>query len=134
MVQWHIRDDKKPSGGRRNTVRARSKKLAWKGGKASLTKTVDSIKKEVRERTEKRGKTIKIRALEVKHASIAKDGKIVKAEIVEVSTNNANRLFARSNVSTKGAIIKVKIDGNEKLAKVTNRPGQEGSINAKLIE
>ncbi|MDD2531161.1 MAG: 30S ribosomal protein S8e [Candidatus ainarchaeum sp.] len=134
MVQWHLRDDKKPSGGRRNTVRARSKKLAWKGGKASLTKTVDSIKKDVRETAKKRGKTQKVRALEVKHASIAKDGKIIKAEIIAVSTNNANRLFARSNVSTKGAIIRVKIDGNEKLAKVTNRPGQEGIVNAKLIE
>ncbi|MGI6589698.1 MAG: 30S ribosomal protein S8e [Candidatus Iainarchaeum sp.] len=134
MVQWHLRDDRKPSGGRRNTVRARSKKLAWKGGKSALTKTVDSIKEDVRETTKKRGKTQKVRGLEVKHASIAKDGKIVKAEIISVSTNNANRLFARSNVSTKGAIIKVKIDGNEKLAKVTNRPGQEGIVNAKLIE
>ena len=134
MVQWHMRDDKKPSGGRRNTIRARSKRLAWKGGVAAQTKTDASVEKDVRETSNSLGKTNKTRALELKHANIAQKGKIIKAEIIAVKTNDANRLFARSNVSTKGAIIRVKIDGNEKLAKVTNRPGQEGSVNAKLLD
>jgi len=134
MVQWHMRDDKKPSGGRRNTIRARAKKLAWKGGVAAHTKTDVSVKDDIRETNNGLGSTMKTRALQLKHANIAEKGKIIKAEIIAVKTNNANRLFARSNVSTKGAIIKVKIDGAEKLAKITNRPGQEGSVNAKLVE
>ena len=134
MVQWHMRDDKKPSGGRRNTIRSRSKRLAWKGGVAALTKTDDSVKTDIRETNNGLGKTTKTRALQVKHANIAQKGKIIKAEIIAVKTNNANRLFARSNVSTKGAIIRVKVDGAEKLAKITNRPGQEGSVNAKFVE
>ena len=134
MVQWHMRDDKKPSGGRRNTIRARAKKLAWKGGVAALTKTDVSVKDDLRETNKGLGSTVKTRALHLKHANIAQNGKIIKAEIVAVKTNDANRLFARSNVSTKGAIIRVKVDGNEKLAKITNRPGQEGSVNAKLVE
>ena len=129
-----MRDDKKPSGGRRNTIRARSKKLAWKGGVAAQTKTDASVEKDVRETSNGLGKVKKTRALQLKHANISQKGKVIKAEIVAVKTNDANRLFARSNVSTKGAIIRVKVDGNEKLAKVTNRPGQEGSVNAKLLE
>jgi small subunit ribosomal protein S8e len=134
MVQWHTRDDKKPSGGRRNTIRSRARKLAWKGGVAANTKTDVSVKDDIRETNNGLGSTVKTRALQLKHANIAQNGKIIKAEIVAVKTNDANRLFARSNVSTKGAIIRVKVDGNEKLAKITNRPGQEGSVNAKLIE
>lgn len=134
MVQWHMRDDKKPSGGRRNTIRARSKRLAWKGGVAASTKTDVSVKEDVREVSNGLGKTKKTRALELKHANISNKGKVIKAEIIAVKTNDSNRLFARSNISTKGAIIRVKVDGNEKLAKITNRPGQEGSVNAKLLE
>ncbi len=134
MVQWHTRDDKKPSGGRRNTIRARSKRLAWKGGVAAHTKTDASVEKDIRETSNGLGKTKKTRALQLKHANISQKGKVIKAEIIAVKTNDANRLFARSNVSTKGAIIRVKVDGNEKLAKVTNRPGQEGSVNAKFVE
>jgi small subunit ribosomal protein S8e len=135
MVEWHIRDDKKPSGGKRNTVRARTKKLAWKGGVAALTKTDTTVKQNKRETKRGLGNTEKTRALEIKNANLVTEkGKTIKAEIIAVKTNDANRLFARSNVSTKGAIIKVKVEGNEKLAKVTNRPGQEGTVNAKLIE
>jgi len=134
MVQWHFRDDKKPSGGRRNTVRARTKKLAWKGGAAAMTKTDSSVTKDKIEPKKGMGRTRKARALEIKHANVSDKGKIVKAEIVAVKVNDSNRLFARSNISTKGAIIRVMIGGSEKLAKVTNRPGQEGTVNAKLLE
>jgi len=135
MVQWHYRDDKKASGGKRNTVRARTKKLAWKGGTAALTKTHSAVKKDNIETTKGMGNTKKARALFLKHANITDGkGKITKYEIIAVKTNNANRLFARANVSTKGAIIKVKVGEAEKFAKVTNRPGQEGTVNAIFVE
>jgi small subunit ribosomal protein S8e len=135
MVQWHERSNKKPSGGRRDTVNARSKLLASKGGSAALTKTDTSVTKDNIESKRGLGNTMKVRALAVKNANITDGkGKVFKAEITSVKTNDANRLFARSNVSTKGAIIRVKVDGAEKLAKVTNRPGQEGNVNAILLE
>jgi len=135
MVQWHERSDKKPSGGRRHTVNAVSKKLSARGGTAALTKTDTSVTKDNIEAKRGMGNTSKTRALAVKHANITdKSGKITKVEIVAVKTNDANRLFARSNISTKGAIIRVKVEGAEKLAKVTNRPGQEGVVNAILLE
>lgn len=135
MVQWHMKDNKKVSGGKRASARALSKKLAWKGGIAAQTKTDSTVTKDNVEAKNGMGNTTKSRALTVKHANITdKKGKVTKAEIVAVKTNNANRLFARSNISTKGAIISVKVGGSEKLAKITNRPGQEGNVNATLVE
>jgi len=135
MVQWHERSDKKASGGRRNTINNRSRLLASKGGAAALTKTDTSVTKDKIEAKAGMGNTSKTRALTVKNANVTdKKGKIAKYEIVSVKTNDANRLFARSNVSTKGAVIRVKVDGAEKLARITNRPGQEGVVNAEFVE
>lgn len=135
MVEWHIRDDKKPSGGKRNSANARTKLLSSRGGVAALTKT-DSTVEENRIETKKGlGKTKKVRALALKHANVSDGhGKTIKAQIISVKENNANRLFSRANISTKGAIIRVKVDENEKLAIVKNRPGQEGVVNAVLVE
>lgn len=52
-----------------------------------------------------------------------------KVKIESVVENQANRHFVRRNIITKGAIIKTEL-GN---AKVVNRPGQEGFINAVLV-
>lgn len=135
MVEWHIKDGKKASGGKRNSVNALSKKLSAKGGVAAQTKTDSTVKEDKRETKRGLGNTYKTRALELKHANLTMGkGKTIKAEIIAVKTNDANRLFARSNISTKGAIIRVKVDDAEKLARVTNRPGQSGSINATLLE
>jgi ribosomal protein S8E len=135
MVQWHMRDDKKPSGGKRNTVNAVDKKLAWRGGTSAMTKTDSTVKENKVELKKGLGSTVKVRALEVKFANVTdKKGKVIKAEIISVKDNNANRLYGRANISTKGAIIRVKVDGSEKYAEVTNRPGQEGVVNAKLME
>ena len=134
MVQWHTKSDKLPSGGKRNTVNRSDKKKAWMGGTEAKTKT-DTSSKEDRKTKKGRGNTIKVRLTQTKFANVVTDkktNKIVKAEIIAVKTNDANRLYARSNISTKGAILRVMIDGTEKLAKVTNRPGQHGTVNAEL--
>jgi small subunit ribosomal protein S8e len=44
--------------------------------------------------------------------------------------NPANPHYVRRNIITKGAVIKTEL-GN---AKVTSRPGQDGVVNAALIE
>jgi small subunit ribosomal protein S8e len=129
MVEWHTKSNKKTSGGKRSTVRRCTKKLSWRGGQAANTKAV-STSKETRELKEGRGKTEKVRATATKYANVAEKGKIIKAEIIDVESNDANRLFARSNIATKGAKIKIKLGNEEKEAIITNRPGQEGVINA----
>ena len=135
MVEWHMKDTKKVSGGKRASANALSKKLAWKGGTAAHTKTDSTVKKDNVEVNKGMGNTTKSRALETKKANVTDNkGKVFQAEIIAVKVNDANRLFARSNVSTKGAVIRVKVGDAEKLARVTNRPGQDGNVNATLIE
>uniref|UniRef100_A0A7J2TKB0 Small ribosomal subunit protein eS8 n=1 Tax=Archaeoglobus fulgidus TaxID=2234 RepID=A0A7J2TKB0_ARCFL len=56
--------------------------------------------------------------------------KVVKAEIKAVLENPANVHYARHGVITRGAVIQTSIGK----ARVTNRPSQEGIINAVLIE
>ena len=53
-----------------------------------------------------------------------------KAKINNVLETKANKFWARQNRLVKGAIIETEIGK----AVITNRPGQEGCINAKIIK
>ena len=59
-----------------------------------------------------------------------KTKKYEKLKIETVKENPANSNFIRRNIMTKGAIVKTS-KGN---ARITSRPGQEGSINAILVK
>jgi len=136
MVQWHLKSDKMPTGGKRGTVVRCDKKKAWMGGSAALTRTDSTVKTEERAEKAGRGMTKKVRATALKYANVTdpKTKKTTKLEIIAVKTNDANRLFARSNTSTEGAIVRVKVGSGEKLAKVTSRPGQNGTVSAVMTE
>jgi len=58
-----------------------------------------------------------------------KDKKYKKAKILTIISNSANRHFIRRNILTKGAVVKTELGD----AKITSRPGQEGTINGVLI-
>jgi small subunit ribosomal protein S8e len=58
----------------------------------------------------------------------AKKAKTVK--ILNVLETPSNRFLARQNVLTKGAIVQTEAGK----ARITNRPGQEGSVQGILIE
>ncbi len=131
MVEWHTKSEKKTSGGKRSTLKRCTKKKSWKGGLAANTKTTKG-EKDKREVNSGRGNTKKVRAISTEYANVTDGKKIIKAQILLVLENTANRLFARSNIATKGAKIKVKMGNDEKTAVITNRPGQDGIINAKL--
>ena len=53
-----------------------------------------------------------------------------RTRIRGVMESRDNRNFARQNIITKGTIINTEAGK----AVVTNRPGREGSVNAKLLE
>jgi len=59
-----------------------------------------------------------------------KTNKYMKANIEMVLENPANRNYVRRNIITKGTVIKTD-KGN---ARVLSRPGQDGVINAELIQ
>jgi small subunit ribosomal protein S8e len=56
--------------------------------------------------------------------------KAKKVKILNVLETPSNRFLARQNILIKGAIIKTEIGD----ARVTNRPSQEGSVQAVLIK
>ena len=57
-------------------------------------------------------------------------GKAKKVKIVNVVETKSNRFWARQNILVKGAII----DTDLGKARITNRPSQEGTVNAVLIK
>jgi small subunit ribosomal protein S8e len=78
------------------------------------------------------GGNVKLRLVATDIANVAdpKTGKIKKVKIITVKDNRANPHFVRRNIITKGAVIETEAG----LAKVTSRPGQDGAINAVLLE
>jgi len=77
------------------------------------------------------GNNLRLRLLaqDVVNVYNPKEKKYVKSKILSIVESSANRHFIRRGILTKGSIIKTEA-GN---AKVTSRPGQEGTINAVLV-
>ena len=63
-------------------------------------------------------------------ANIIVNGKAQQAKIINVIETPQNRFFARQNRLIKSAIIETALGK----AKITNRPSQEGCVNAILIK
>ncbi len=53
-----------------------------------------------------------------------------QSKIKTVKENTASRHFVRRNIMTKGALIET----DAGMAKITSRPGQDGTINAVLVQ
>jgi small subunit ribosomal protein S8e len=77
-----------------------------------------------------RGGNQKVRLLMANEANIlTKAKKIEKAKIINIEETPQNRFFARENRLMKGAIIETSLGK----ARITNRPSQDGNVNAVLI-
>ena len=77
-----------------------------------------------------RGGKIKIVLLKTNIANIVVGKKVQKANITNVEETPQNRFLARQNRLMKGVIIATSLGK----AKITNRPSQEGHINAILVK
>lgn len=76
-----------------------------------------------------RGGNTKTVLLRSNVANIMVSGKVQKAEIKNVIETPQNTFLARQNRLMKGAIIETSLGK----ARITNRPSQEGQINAILV-
>ncbi|MEM4755791.1 MAG: 30S ribosomal protein S8e [Candidatus Woesearchaeota archaeon] len=121
------RSVRKPSGGKYHAYR--KKKMYEAGSSPALTK-VDKTTKVRKVRA--KGGIIKLKTLTVAYANVLdpKTKKAQKAAIKTVVENTANRNYVRRNIFNKGAIIETELGK----AKVTSRPGQDGVVNAVLVE
>jgi small subunit ribosomal protein S8e len=73
----------------------------------------------------------KSRALRASDVNVTNaKGETKKVKIMTVEENSANPNYVRRNLLTKGAILKTEIGR----ARITSRPGQDGVINAVLLE
>jgi len=126
MAIWHGDIGRKITGGK---IRQHRKKRKRELGRYP---TFTKLGEEKRKTIKIKGGGIKIRLFYGNYANVfvPKENKTKKVKIEAVLKNPANPQFVRSNIITKGTIIKTEIG----LAKVTSRPGQDGVINAILIE
>jgi small subunit ribosomal protein S8e len=133
MTQWHEKSKRKNSGGLRNSINRATRYLSQKGD--DFTRTTLSETPEIKV-SNGRGLTTKYKLRKAAIATITnqKNNKTQKMKIVWVHENDANRLYVRRNIITKGTLIEAQ-NGEEKVfARVTSRPGQDGMVNAITAE
>jgi len=126
-IQMHSKSDRKSRGNGKKLVIARDKRRHEFGGYFRATKV--GVQK-ILEHDRGRGGAQKNRLKYIDVASILTKSGYKKAKILGVVSSKDNRNFARLAIITKGAVIDTELGR----AIVTNRPGREGSVNAKLME
>ncbi len=125
MAIRHGRSKRKSTGGRHRTQR-KSRKYEV-GGEFTATRLTDNH--EIRDQ-DARGNDSKKRVKQVSTVSLSTDGETTTTDIEAVVENPANPDYVRRNIITKGTIIETP-DGR---ARITSRPGQDGTVNAVLVD
>lgn len=126
MAKWHLRSKRKPSGGKLKRLR---KKRKSERGSRFLETRIDERRVKIK-KTTGGGRKTKLLSTNIVNIIDTKTGKSTTTKILSVEENQANPHYVRRNIITKGAVIKTEAG----LARVTSRPGQDGIINAVLIE
>jgi small subunit ribosomal protein S8e len=124
-MRWQGKSKRKSTGGKLHLHR---KRRAHEAGRPAADTTIgESRSKKIRTR----GGAVKMRLFRCEFANVTdpKSGTTRKVKVLAVKKNLANPFFARRNITTKGAVLETEIGD----AVVTNRPGQEGIVNARLI-
>ncbi|HOW29539.1 MAG TPA: 30S ribosomal protein S8e [archaeon] len=131
MVEWKKVSRRKSTGGINNAVNAKTKTLSEKGGKFAKT-TVAKVDKRFKSRTV--GGNEKTKISHAQTVLVSEGNKTIKGRILDVTENPANKHFVRQKIITKGAILKVDLNGKETKVKVTSRPGQDGLVSGVIVK
>ena len=125
--QFHGKSNRKSSGSGKIRNKIRDIRRSERGGYFVATKvgTENTVK-----RMRGRGGQVKDKLKHAAFANVLTKKGYKKAKITGVLKSGDNRNFARLGIITKGAVINTDLGK----ARVLNRPGQDGSINALLIE
>ena len=127
MVLYHKPIKRKASGSGGRKRASQDKRLHHYGGFQAMTK-LNKESKEHRDVIKTKGGSIKVKPKSVAFANLVVNGKNQKVKITNVIETPSNKHYARENVIVKGAIIETEAGK----ARVTNRPGQDGVVNAVL--
>lgn len=125
MVLTQHRSKRKVTGGRYRAYRG--KRLFESARLPSLTR----LGKEKLKKIQTRGGNDKNRIYRAEYANVVdpKTKKYSKAKIKTVLETPSNRHHVRRNIMTKGSIIDTELGK----ARITSRPGQDGTVNAVLV-
>jgi small subunit ribosomal protein S8e len=125
-MRWQGNSRRKVTGGK--IIAARGKRK-FEMGRESAETRISEVK---RKKISTMGGNRKVRLLQCNIANVTnpKDGKTVTTSIETVIENTANKHYVRRNILTKGSVIRTAVG----TAKITSRPGQDGVVNAVLIE
>ena len=125
-MQWQGESVRKVTGGRRRP--AQMKRRAEIGLAPADTHIGEDRRRIIRTY----GGNDKVRALRATYANVTNraNGETKKVKIEKVEENGANPNYVRRNLLTKGAVIKTELGH----ARIMSRPGQDGIINAVLLE
>jgi small subunit ribosomal protein S8e len=125
-MRWQGNSRRKVTGGK--VIAARGKRK-FEMGRESAETRISEVK---RKNVHTMGGNRKVRLLQCNVANVTnpKDGKTVSSTIETVIDNVANKHYVRRNILTKGSVIRTAMG----TARITSRPGQDGVVNAVLIE
>lgn len=125
-MQWQAESVRKVTGGRRRP--AQKKRRAEIGRAPADTHIGEDRRRIIRTF----GGNRLVIALQATYANVTntKNGETKKVKIETVEKNTANPNYVRRNLLTKGAVIKTELGS----ARISSRPGQDGIINALLLE
>lgn len=115
---------RKVTGGRYKKIKKR--RLSKRAKQPRVVKLGEEKSKVIRGR----GNVKKRVSLSSKWVNVVNKGKAKKVEIQKVSETPSNTFLARQNILVKGAIIQTELGK----AKITNRPSQEGFVQALILE
>ena len=127
MALWQGRAKRKKTGGR---YRPKRKKKAFEIAPEIQFAVIGEERGMKAYRT--RGDNKKGRLMTVRNANVfdPKTGKVKRTKVMTVKSNSANPNYVQRNIITKGAMVQTEIGE----ARVTSRPGQDGVVNAVLVE
>ena len=126
MVVSHYKSRRSPTGAMYKKYRGR--RLYELGRVPGLTKIGEARVKSIRTR----GKNSKLRMLGGNVANVfdPKTKKHEQLSITNVLESPADINYVRRNIIVKGTVVQTE----KGKAKITNRPGQDGTINAIIVE
>ncbi|MDD2777416.1 MAG: 30S ribosomal protein S8e [Methanocellales archaeon] len=125
-MKWQGKSGRKATGGRLRSARSKRK---HEMGRDTVEAHIGTIKR-LKLRVMGGGEKISLHQGDVANVTDPKTGKTQVIEIQTVDANPANQHYVRRNILMKGAVIRTKLGK----AKINNRPGQDGIVNAVLIE
>ncbi len=126
MALWQGESNRKPTGGR--LVASHGKRKFEIGREKQFTKLGEQTLKQYRGA----GGSVKVGMLSAQYANVVdkKTNTVKKVKILTVRSNPSDPNYVQRNIMNKGATISTEIGD----AIITSRPGQDGAVNAVLLE